>query len=206
MTVRDLCQRFDVADIAGGIADGFGKHRLGVFVDQFLDRISLVAVGETGRDALARQHVAEQRVRRAIKLRHGNDVAAGVGEVDKRKMQRRLAGRDRERSDAAFELGDALFKHRRGRIGDPGVAKAFRFEIEQSGTVIGAVEGIGHGLVDRNGDRLGRWIGVVAGVNCDRFVAHCSPHRAHLVVRFFARVFVRGEPSSEQQFAQRLRK
>ena len=58
----------------------------------------------------------EQGVRRAVELRHRDDVAAGVGEIDEREMQRRLSGGDRERADAAFEFGDALFENRRGRI------------------------------------------------------------------------------------------
>ena len=123
--MRDLRQRFDVADIAGGIADGLGEHRPGVLVDQPLDRIGLVAVGEAPLDALARQDVAEQRVRRAVELRHGNDVAAVIGDIDESEMQRGLAGGDRERADAAFELADALLEHRGGRIGDAAVAKAF---------------------------------------------------------------------------------
>ena len=94
--------------------------------------------------------------------------------LTKREMQRRLAGRDRERADAAFEFGDALFKNRGGRIGDPAVAIAFGLEVEQGGAMIGAVEGIGGGLIDRNGDGLGGRIGVVAGVNCNRLVAHRS--------------------------------
>ena len=126
MTVRDLRQRFDVADIAGGIADGLGEHRLGVFVDQPLDRVGLVAVGKAGGDALARQDVREQGVRGAVELRDRDDVAAGVGEVDEGEMQRRLSGRDRERADAAFELGDALFEHGGGRDWRSGCSDSLR--------------------------------------------------------------------------------
>ena len=172
MTVRDFGQRLDVADIAGGIADGLGEHRFGVRVDQSLDRVRLVAVGKAAGDTLARQHMAEQGVRRAVELRDGDDVAAAIGEVGECEMQRGLAGRDRQRADAAFEFGDALFQNRRGRIGDPAVAIAVGFEIEQRGAVIGAVEGIGGGLIDRNGDGLGGRIWLVAGMNGDRLVAH----------------------------------
>ena len=98
-------------------------------------------------------------------------------------MQRRLTGGDRERADAAFELGDALFEHGGGRIGDPAVAITFGLEIEQGGAVVGAVEGVGDGLVDRNRDGFGRWIGFVAGVNCNGFVAHCSPLRPDTAFR-----------------------
>ena len=190
MTMRDPGQRLDVADVAGGIADRLREHRLGVFVDQPFDRIGLVALRETPGDALARQDVAEQSVRGAVELRNGDDVAAGVGEIDKGEMQRGLTGRDRERAYAALEFGDALFKNRRGRVGDPAVAIAFRLQVEQRGAVVGAVEGVGDGLVDRDGDGFGGWIGFVAGVNCNRFVAHYPPHRfavSHLTMRFIRR-------------------
>ena len=103
-----------------------------------------------------------------------------IGEIDEGEMQRGLSGRDRERADAAFEFGDAFFENRGGRIGDPAVAIAFGLEVEQRGAVVGAVERVGHGLVDRNGDRLGGRIGFVAGVDCDRFVAHYPPHRLRI--------------------------
>jgi len=57
MAMGELGQGLDVADIARGIADGLGEDRLGVFVDQLLDRIGLVAVGKAGGDALPRQDV-----------------------------------------------------------------------------------------------------------------------------------------------------
>ena len=116
MAMRDLRQRLDVADIAGGIADRLGEDRLGVFVDQPFDGVGLVALGETGRDALAGQDMAEQGVRRAVELRHGDDVATGVGEIDEREMQRRLTAGHRECADAAFEFGNALLEHGCGRI------------------------------------------------------------------------------------------
>ncbi len=201
VAMRDLCQSFDVADVAGGIADGLGEHGLGVIVDQPFDRIGLVAVGEAAGDALARQDVREQRVRGAVKLRNRNDIAAGVGDVDERQMQRGLSGRDRERADAAFEVGDALLEYGGGRIGDSAVAIAFGFEIEQSGAMIGAVERVGDGLVDRNRDRFGRGIGVVAGVNCDGFVAHCPPllGDTHLIMRFVRPLLFSSEWRSTQQ-------
>src|SRR5215469_4529693 len=101
--MRHLCERFDVTDVAGGIADGFGKNGLGVLVDQPLDRVGLVAVGETSDNALTRQDVAEQRMRRAIKLRDRDNVPTVIGEIDESEMQRGLAGCDGERADAPLE-------------------------------------------------------------------------------------------------------
>ena len=114
-----------------------------------------VGLGEPHLDALARQHMGEQRVGGAVELRHGHDVAAAIGQVGDRIIERGLAGADRQGPDAAFERRDARFEHRRGRIGDAAVAIAFGFEVEQGGAVIGAVERIGDGLIDRHRDRLG---------------------------------------------------
>jgi hypothetical protein len=149
--------------------------RLGILIDQPLDRIRSVAVGEAAGDALARQDVREQRVRCSVQLRHRDDIAAAIGDVHKGEMQGGLSGCDRECADAAFELGDALFEHRGGGVGDPRIAITFGLEIEQGGAVIGAVKGVGDSLIDRHCDRLGRGIGVVAGVNCKGLVAHGPP-------------------------------
>ena len=74
----DLRQRLDVADIAGRIADAFAEHRAGVLVDQAFDVVGLIGRGEPRRDAEARQQVGEQRVGRAVELRHRHDVGAGI--------------------------------------------------------------------------------------------------------------------------------
>ena len=134
--------------------------------------VGLVALGEAAGDALPRQDVREQRMRGAVELRHGDDVAAVIGDIDEGEMQRGLPGRDRKRADAALELGDAFLQHRAGRIGDAAVAIAFGLEIEERRAVIGAVEGVGRGLVDRHGNRVRGGFGLVAGVNSDRLIAH----------------------------------
>src|SRR4051794_29195082 len=59
-----------------------------------------------------------------------------------------------------------------GRVGDGGIAIAGRFEIEQRGAVIDAVELRGNGLIDRYRDGFGRWIAFKAAVNSDCFVSH----------------------------------
>ena len=100
--------------------------------------------------------------------------------VECRVVQRRLPGGDAQRADAAFELGDALLEHVGGRVGDARVAIALHLEIEQRGAVLGAVEGVGGGLVDRHGHRLGRRVGVESAVDCDGFPLHvrCLEERA----------------------------
>ena len=99
-----------------------------------------------------------------------------VGEIEHRVMQRRLAGADAERFEAAFELGDAPLQHRGGRIADAAIAVAFGLEIEQRGAVIGAVELIGDGLVDRNRDGASWSARLITAMNRDRVASHLARH------------------------------
>ena len=170
--MRDFGDGFDVADLAGGIADGFAEHRTGVLIDQPGDVVWLVAGRETAGDALPRQDVGQQRMRGAVELRHRNDVAAVIGEIDEGEMQRGLTARHCQRTDATFQLSHTLFQHAGGRIGDPRVAIAFGLEIEQRGAVVGAVERIGCGLIDRHRNGVSGGFGLVAGVDSERLVAH----------------------------------
>ena len=71
-------QRLDVADIAGRISDRLAINSLGIFVDQPVDGIGLVALREAAGGALARQYVRQHRMRRPVELRNRYDVAAGV--------------------------------------------------------------------------------------------------------------------------------
>ena len=173
----DLRQRFDVANIARRIADAFAEDGAGVAVDQLFDCLGLVGLGESHLDALARQQVGEQRIGGAVELRHRDDIAAHAGDIEHRIVQRRLPGGHAQRIDAAFERGDAAFQHLGGRIADPRIAIAFDLEVEQSGAVIGAVEFISYGLIDRHRDGFRRRIGVVAAVHGHRFSFHMVPPR-----------------------------
>ena len=125
--VRDLGQRFDVADVAGRIADAFAEH--GAVLSSISFSIASARSDSANRTvtALARQHMGEQRVRRAVELRHRDDVAAQSSEVEDRIVQRGLAGADAQRLDAAFERGDAPLEHGDGRIADAAVAIAVGF-------------------------------------------------------------------------------
>src|SRR5579862_4480417 len=87
VVMSNLCQRLDVAYVARRIADRLGKHSLRVFIDQFFDCVRLIVVSEAADNALTRQDVGEQRVRRAVKLWNGDNVAANVRDIDEGKMQ-----------------------------------------------------------------------------------------------------------------------
>ena len=178
VTHGDRRQRPYVADIARRIADAFEEHGARVLIDQLLDRLGGIGAGETHLDPLARQNMGEQRVRGAVELRQGNDVAAHRREVEHGVVQRRLAGTHTQRLDAAFERGDAALKHGGRRVADTAVAVTLGFEVEQGGAVIGTVEFVGDGLVDRDRDRPGCRFGLVTAVDGHSVASHAFPPRS----------------------------
>jgi hypothetical protein len=108
----------------------------------------------------------------AVELRHGNDVAAEIGDVEHGIIQRGLPGTHAQRLNAAFQRGDAALQHVGGGIADPAVAVALGFEIEQRRAMRRAVEGIGDGLIDRHRHGLRRGVRLVAAVNGNRLALH----------------------------------
>jgi len=108
----------------------------------------------------------------AVELRRRDDIAAAIRHVQEREIQRRLSRCRGQCGDAAFEVRDALFQNVDSGIGDAAVAIAFGFQIEQRGAMVGAVELIGRGLIDRHRDGVGRRVRVEAGMDRDRFRAH----------------------------------
>jgi len=82
-------------------------------------------------------------------------MVAGIEQRCDRKMHRGHAARGADRTDAAFERGDALLQHCGRRVGDPRVDVAGAFEVEQRRGVVGILEHVGRGLVDRNRARTG---------------------------------------------------
>ena len=158
--VGGLGQGGDVDDVARRVADALAIDRLGFVIDEGGDGLGAVILGEAHLDPEARQHVGEQGVGAAIELGGGDDVVTGGGQ--------RLDGvgdgggtrRDHQAGDAPFQRGHPLLQHIVGGVHDAGVDVARHRQIEQVRPVLGALELVGHRLVDGHGHRLG---GGVAG-------------------------------------------
>ena len=185
-------ERFEVADVAGRISHALAKERAGVVIDQLLHRLRMIALGKSNADPELRQDVREQRMRRAIELRDGNDVLAVARYVQHRVVQSGLPAADCERADAPFERSDAPFEYVASRIADSAVAIALDLEVEQGSTVLGAVEGIGNRLIDRHRDRPGRRIDLVPAVDCKRFVSQILLRSSQMLIERAATMFMDG--------------
>jgi hypothetical protein len=150
----------EVGDIAQRVADGFAEDSLGLAVDQLLEGVRIAVVGEADLDAVLRQGVGEQVVGAAVQRARRDDVVAGLGNGLDRGGDRGHAGGKGQRGNAAFHRRDALFQHVLRRVHDAGVDVAGNLQVEQVGAVLGAVEGVGGGLVDRHRDGLGGRVGL----------------------------------------------
>ena len=175
VAVRDRRERLDVTDIAGGIANALAEHRPGVVIDQGLEVVGSVGVGEPHLDTLARQDMSKQRMRGAVELGYGDEVSAHLGDVGDRIVDRRLPGRDAQGREPALERCNAALEHRIGRIVDPRVPEPIDLQIEQRGPMLRAVEGVSRRLIDRHRDRLGGRLDLVAAMDRLGLAPHASP-------------------------------
>ncbi len=162
--MRDLGHLRDVEHFQSRIADGFTDHQPGAVVDAGADAVEIARLDEARGDAEARQRVGQEIDRAAIERSRRDDMIAGAQQRGDGKMHRRHAACGAHGADAVFERRKPLFQHRRRRIGNPRVDVAGALQIEQTGRVIGIVEHVRGGLIDRDGARTCHRIGMLAGM------------------------------------------
>src|SRR5208282_1652766 len=102
-----------------------------------------------------------------VKLRNRYDISAWSGEVENSKVQCRLSAADTECFDPAFQRCDAPLKHIIGRVTYATVPITFSFEIKERRSVLGAVERVCDGLIDRDGHGLAGRLDFVSAMDCN---------------------------------------
>ena len=123
-------QSLNVADVSRRIADAFAEYRARAAVNQPFDGVGLIGLGKSNGDALAWQDVGEQRVRRAIELGNGDDIAPHLREIEYCVIQGGLASADAQCLEPALERSHPPLKDRCRRIADARITEALDFEIE----------------------------------------------------------------------------
>ncbi len=167
--MRYLGDRGDVRDIPARVANGFDEHSLRAFVDERGKRSRVCRVGKARSDAVLRQGMRQQVEAAAIQRAGRHDVVAGLGDGLDGIGDGRLSRGQRQCTDAAFQRGQALFQHVGGGVHDAGVDVARHLQVEQVRAVLGVIEGVGHGLVDRHRHRTRGRVGTVAAVHGQGF-------------------------------------
>ena len=156
--VGDLADR---EDVELRIGEDLGVVSARLRVGRAAERLGIARIDEAGLDAELLQRLREQRPRAAVEIGRGDDVVAGLSEVQHRIGGGRLPRGDREGGSAAFERRDAGLERVPGRVLDAGIDVAELFEREQPRGVPGVLELIGGRLVDRHRDRAADRVGAI---------------------------------------------
>ena len=157
----------DREDVQLRVRQGLRVPAARLRVGRAAEVLRIRGIHEAALDAHLAHGVREQVPRAAIEVGGGDEVVARLAEVLDREERGRLAGAERERSDPALELRDALLEHRVGRVHYPGVDVAQFLEREQVRGMVRRIELEARGLVDRDRDGVGRRVGAIARVQHD---------------------------------------
>jgi hypothetical protein len=164
--VRERGDGLDVEQVLLGVGDALAEERLRVGTDGGAPGLDVVGVLDKGDvDAELGQRVVEEVVGAAVEAGAGDDVVAGLGDVEDRHQLRGLAARDEERADAALEAREPLLDGVLGGVHDPRVDVAEFLEGEQVRRVVGIAEDVRRRLVDGQRAGAGGGVGGLAGVD-----------------------------------------
>ena len=166
--MRDRGDRGNVEHVQSRVAESLAEEKLRLRPDRLFPGGEIARVDEGGLDAEARQRIGEQIVRAAVERARCDDVRACCRDRGDRQVQRGLAARGRDRSDAAFQGRHPLLEHGVGGVGDARVDVPAALHVEERRGVVRVAEHEGRGEIDRNRARAGDRIGPLSGVQAER--------------------------------------
>jgi hypothetical protein len=167
--VGDGGDRLDVDDEAAGIGRALDEDRLAFLRQRAREVLGIVRIDENGFPAKFFERLAELGDRAAIELLRGEELVAGLHEGEEGEHLCGVAGGASRRPAAILEAGNFLLEGRDRRVGEARINIAERRQVEQRSSVIGVVEDVGGGLIDRRDAGAGRRIGRRARVDGARF-------------------------------------
>ena len=163
--IGDPGDRFDVADYAAGIGEALDEEGLGSGRHRALEIVRLVGIDDVRLPAELRIGVAHLLQRAAVEARGGDDLVARPHQREQRQHLRRMARRRHRAATTPFERGQPRLERGIGRVGQPRIDEAYGLQVEQRGGVVGILEDISRGLVDRQRPRSGGGIWRCAGMH-----------------------------------------
>ena len=168
MAVCDVGDAAEVGDVVLRVADALQVDAARVLVHQLVDLLWVVGIEEADLDAELGERLGEERPGTAVEARRGDEVLAGVADREDRRGDRRLARGEGEGGCAAVDRREALLEHVAGRVHEARVDVAEFLQREEVRRVLGAVELVGSGRVDRDRARVRRGIGDLSRVQRER--------------------------------------
>ena len=169
--VGDLRDRLEVADHAAGVGETLDEEGLGLGCQRALEVVRLVGVDDVRLPAELRIGVAHLLQRATVEAGGGDDLVAWGHQREQRQHLCRMTRRRHRAASAAFERGQPRLERGVGRVGQPRIDEAYGLQVEQGGGVVGILEDIGRGLVDRQRSRAGGRVGRRAGMHRQGFEA-----------------------------------
>ena len=164
--VGDGGDGLDVEQLGLRVGDRLAEEGLGVRADRGPPGLRVGVVLDEGHlDPELGEGVLEQVHGAAVEGSAGDDVVAGLGDVEQAEGGGRLAGRHEQGPDAPLEGRDPLLHGVLRRVHDPRVDVAELLEREEVLGVRGVVEDVRGRLVDRQRPGAGGAVGVLARVD-----------------------------------------
>ena len=165
----DVCNFLDREDFQFGIWQRFGIKSARFIVNRIGEVLRVGRINEANLNAHVLQRIGEQVPCPAIQVRRRNNIVTGAGDVLQRHGRRGLTGGHGKCCCAAFQGRNALFQHIGCRVHDAGINIAKLRQGEQVRGMFRVIELIAGGLMNRNGNRAGGWIGAPTCVQCQCF-------------------------------------
>ena len=153
--VGNLGNGVNVGNVRVGVAQGLQVDGAGVLLDGVLDLGQIVGIHKGGGHAESGQGVLQQVGGAAVDGLLGNDVAAVLGQGLDGVVDGGGAGSHSQGSHAALKGCDALLEHILGGVGQTAVNVAGVLQVEAVSGVLGVMEHVGSGLVNRHGAGIG---------------------------------------------------
>ena len=153
--VGNCGNRVDVGNVAVGISERFKVNCLRVRLDCRFDLGKVVRVDERCGHAECLERMGKQVVCAAVDGLLADDVIALLREGFDRIGDCRRTGGNRQTRDAAFKRGNAFFKDVLRGVGESAVDVAGVAQRETVCRVLGIVEDVRSGGVNRNGAGIG---------------------------------------------------
>ncbi len=182
--VSDLGDCLDVEDVGLRVADDLAVEKLGFRRHRAPKALRIGGVDEMNLDAETLEGERKLVVGTAIERVRRHHLVASLKQRGDGRELRCLARSAGQRADTALQTCDALLEGARSRVGNARIDVAELVQGEQVRSVVGVLEDVGSGLIDRHGTRAGRRIWHLAGVQHQRveskveFLGHESLPRA----------------------------
>ena len=152
--VRDFGQFVQIGYIIFRIADALGVNGFGFIRDGGLNIFRIAGIYEFDRDAEFAQSVMKEIVSAAVEIVERNYLVAGLRQSEYRQRDSGLAGSQSQRADAAVQLGQPFLKNVGSGIHQASVNVTEFAQTKKVSRVLGVLEHIRCGLINRHRPRV----------------------------------------------------